>query len=238
MRAVKAPRAILFDKDGTLLDFHASWQPVNAKAIEMAAKGDVALASRIGAAGGLDPVTGRARPNTPLAAGTTTEIATTFISAGSPFELVHLTREIDRIFQAGALTAVPVLDLKVFFTRLKALGLGLGIASSDSEAAICATAERFEFAAMVDFIAGYDSGHGTKPGPGMLTAFARATRLEPAEIAVVGDNLHDMEMAERGGAGLRIAVLTGTGTREELTEAADLVLDSVADLERVLFPAG
>ena len=32
--------AILFDKDGTLLDYHLSWQPINARAALWAAAGD------------------------------------------------------------------------------------------------------------------------------------------------------------------------------------------------------
>jgi phosphoglycolate phosphatase len=69
----------------------------------------------------------------------------------------------------------------------------------------------------------------------MLHAFAAFAQLRPAEIAVVGDNLHDMEMAQRGGAGLRVAVLTGTGRRDELEAASDLCLASIDELEQSLF---
>lgn len=230
----RPPRGLLFDKDGTLLDFHASWQPVNDIAIKFAANGDRALEVKLRAAGGLHPVTGLAQPNTLLAAGSTREIAAAFIAAGSPFVLADLVFEIDRIFRAGAQTAVPVLDLAAYFAKLKVVGYALGIASSDSEAAIRATAERFGFAHLIDFIAGYDSGHGAKPTPGMVLAFARAVGLAPSEIAVIGDNLHDMEMARRAGAGLRIAVLTGTGVAEELSAESDLCLPSIGELEAAL----
>jgi phosphoglycolate phosphatase len=234
-RPARPIRGILFDKDGTLLDFHQTWQPLNDSAILLAARGDSALAQRLAAAGGIDPATGRARPDTLLAAAGTREIAAGFIAAGSPFELDELTAAIDVVFRAGVATAVPVGDLGGLMARLKQRALRIGIASSDSEAAIRATMSRFGFERHVDFVAGYDSGLGLKPGPGMLEAFARATGLPPAEIAVVGDNLHDMHMAERGGAGLRIAVLTGTGTRESLMKAADHCLESIAGLEALLF---
>jgi phosphoglycolate phosphatase len=148
--------------------------------------------------------------------------------------LADLVIEIDRIFRAGAQTAVPVLDLAPYFARLKGAGYVLGIASSDSEAAIRATTERFAFAHLVDFVAGYDSGHGAKPAPGMVLAFARAAGLTPAEIAVIGDNLHDMEMARRAGAGWRVAVLTGTGIAEELSAESDVCLASIGELEAAL----
>ena len=64
------------------------------------------------------------------------------------------------------------------------------------------------------------------------------TGLRPAEVAVVGDNRHDLEMARAGGAGLAIAVLSGTGTRQTLEPLADVVLRSVADLPAWLAGAG
>ncbi len=226
---------ILFDKDGTLLDYHLSWSTLNSRAANLAARDDGTLGAHLLAIGGLDPDTGRVRSGSLLAAGTTTEIAQAWINAGSRFDLGTLTFGIDEIFRAGVATVVPVLDLAAFFRRLKARGLALGIASSDSEAAIRMTADRFGFTTHVDFIVGYDSGYGAKPGPGMLNAFAANARLTPETIAVVGDNLHDMEMAHNGNAGLKIAVLTGTGSRAELAPAADLCLDSIADLEIALF---
>ena len=68
----------------------------------------------------------------------------------------------------------------------------------------------------------------------MVFGFCARTGLEPAEVAVVGDNRHDLEMGQRAGAGLVIGVLTGTGDHADLTERADHVLDSVRDLEALL----
>ena len=53
---------------------------------------------------------------------------------------------------------------------------------------------------------------------------------------MVGDNLHDMEMGRSGGAGWRVGVRTGTGTRASLAPHSDLVLENVEGLEAVLFP--
>jgi phosphoglycolate phosphatase len=70
----------------------------------------------------------------------------------------------------------------------------------------------------------------------MLLAFAREGGLDPAEVAVVGDSLHDMAMA--GPAGLRVGVLTGPATAADLEGAADVVLDSIAALPDLLSGAG
>jgi phosphoglycolate phosphatase len=137
--------AILFDKDGTLLDYHLSWQPINVRAAQWAAAGDPDLARALLLAGGGDPETGRVQSNSLLAAGTTREIAAQWAASGSPYPVETLIREIDRIFCDGVATVVPVVDLAAFFARLRSRGLRLGIASSDSVAAIEATAARFGF---------------------------------------------------------------------------------------------
>ena len=68
----------------------------------------------------------------------------------------------------------------------------------------------------------------------MVDGFRAATGLAAAEVAVVGDNLHDLEMGRAAGAGLLVGVLTGTSLREDLADHAHHVLDSIAGLEELL----
>jgi phosphoglycolate phosphatase len=104
--------------------------------------------------------------------------------------------------------------------ELRSAGYLLGIASSDSEGGIRRTVEVLGLVRHISFIAGYDSGHGPKPEPGMLLGFARHLGIAPSEIMMVGDNRHDMEMARAAGAGAAIGVLSGTGTPEAIGELA------------------
>lgn len=231
-------RGILFDKDGTLLDYAASWTPINLRAAGIASGGDRDLASRLLALGGAGPDGGSVRPDSVLAAGTAAEIAAAWVAGGAPGDAATLTRALDTLFAEAVDRVVPVTDLAALFGRLKARGLRLGIASSDNEAAIRATATRFGIAPLTDFVAGYDSGYGVKPGPGMALGFARAVGLVPGEIAVVGDNIHDLAMGRAAGAGLTVGVLTGTGTREMLEQLADLCLPDIVALEAALDEGG
>lgn len=225
---------ILFDKDGTLLDFDASWGPVNRDVALMAADGDQALADHLLLACGMDPVSGEIVPDSLFAAGNTIEIAEGMINAGSPFMVEALVPKIDDCFARAAELSVPVTDLEPLFARLHGKGLRLGIASSDNERSIRVAAERFGILPYIDFIAGYDSGHGSKPEPGMVLGFCAATGLAPSEVAVVGDNNHDLHMGSNAGAGLKIGVLSGTGSRETLTPHSDMVLSNITELEAVL----
>lgn len=227
-------RGLLFDKDGTLLDYGASWPPINLEASLLAAQGDAALATRLLRAAGADPRSGLAMADSLLAAGNTNELAQAWSCAGSPLPEADLVAALDLLFQGAVSRMVPVCDLAALFAGLRERDLALGIASSDSAAAVDATALHFGLAPHIAFACGYDSGHGVKPGPGMVLGFCAATGLHPSEIAVIGDNSHDMEMGRSAGAGLRVAVLTGTGTRETLTPLSHHCIASIAELHGVL----
>jgi phosphoglycolate phosphatase len=228
-------KGILFDKDGTLLDYYATWMPVNLAAALAASRGDRRLAERLLAAGGFDPKSGRIAAGSPLAAGGTREIATVFAAHLPGRTVDSLVPEIDAIFiEGGREQGVAVPGLTATMRRLKARGLKLGVATSDSEAGAHGSLAPFQVLEMMDFIAGYDSGFGVKPHPGALEGFCRATGLIAREVAVVGDNLHDLQMGRAGGSGLVVGVLTGTSERHELAPHADHVLHSIADLEALL----
>jgi len=225
---------ILFDKDGTLLDYVKSWVPVNYEVASIAADGDGELARRLLVAGGMDPDTGHVLPDSLLAAGNTVEIATGMVEAGAPYTVEALTAKLDGLFSNSAEYAVPVTDLATFFAGLHAKGYRLGVASSDNERSIRETAKRFGFDGYLHYVAGYDSGFGTKPQPGMVHGFCAATGLAPHQVAVVGDNNHDLHMGRNAGVGLTVAVLTGTGSPQSLAAASDHCLNDITELEAVL----
>jgi phosphoglycolate phosphatase len=229
-------RAVLFDKDGTLFDFNATWMPIFRETASEVAGGDAALALRLLVESGYDPVKGRLDPGSPLAAGTNAEIAEIWARLlEGRGDAAVLTRRFDAHFARSIeIRPTPVTDLAELFGRLKAKGLKIGVATMDSHAAAKAAIDAFELVGLVDFACGYDSGHGHKPGPGMVEAFCRAVELPAAAIAVVGDTPHDMHMARAAGAGLAIGVLTGVSPREVLADHADHVLASIAELETLL----
>jgi phosphoglycolate phosphatase len=227
-------RGLLFDKDGTLLDYAASWTPVNRRAALLAAQGDPTLADHFLVLAGVEPVTGRAAADSVMSAGTAMDIARVWVDGGASFDSRSLAEALDDLFCNAVSDMIPVTDLPALFGYFQARGFRLGIASSDSEAAVWATTKVFGIADRLDFVAGYDSGHGTKPDPAVLAAFCQVTGLSPAETAVIGDNSHDVGMGRAGGAGLTIGVLTGTGTRESLSPLSDICLDSIGDMKALL----
>ncbi len=230
-----AIKGILFDKDGTLLDYAATWMPLNRQAALAAAGGDLDLAERLLAASGYDTATKRVRGGSLLAAGTNREIAACWAEHLPGRGVAELTRLMERIFiESGRRSAAPVAELAPLLARLRARDLRLGVATSDSEAGARATLAHFGVIELLDFLAGYDSGYAPKPSPNLVDGFCRATGLEAAEVSVVGDNLHDLEMGRAAGAGLVIGVLTGASQHSDLAPHADHVLESIVGLEALL----
>lgn len=223
--------AVLFDKDGTLLDFEASWSGVYRELCLDLAAGNAALAQSMLVAGGLDPDTGRFRSGGTLAAGNTVDIVRNWYPGLSRDEERAMVARIDRIFHQNGLTcSVPVPGLRAALEDLAEAGMAMGVATSDSTAAARAALGTLGLNDLLPHVFGYDSVPRPKPAPDIVLAFAKTVGVPPQEIVVVGDNPHDLEMARGAGAGAALGVLTGNSRRHELAPLADAVLDSVCDL--------
>jgi phosphoglycolate phosphatase len=126
-----------------------------------------------------------------------------------------------------------VVPLQKFFTSLRLMGFSLGVMTNDAEKGAQAHLKAAGIYDLLDFVAGSDTGYGSKPAPEPLLAFAEKTDLKADEIAMVGDSLHDLQAANAAGM-IRVAVLTGMATEKQLKNFADIVLPSIADLPDLL----
>ena len=239
MTHVSRIRGVLLDKDGTLIDFHATWYGVADRMALEAASGDRARADLLMDMVGYDHSQRRFRADSVAAAGTNADIV----------DLWHpdLDREarrariahFDRVTAAeGAASAVAVKGVLEAIGTLREAGIRLGVATNDSTEGAERTLVSLGVAQMFDAVYGYDAVANPKPAGDVVTAFADMAGLKAAQVAMVGDNRHDLEAGRAAGAGLVVAVLSGTGTRDKLAPLADIVLDSVADLPAYLSHSG
>ena len=220
--------AILFDKDGTLFDFAATWNGWAANMISRLSEGDPARAQAIATALHFDLARTAFEPDSPVIAGSGAEVARLIAGALAKSD----TQAIEEILSEEAETAplaepVPLAPLML---RLRRSGLKIGVATNDSEAAARSHLSRAGIDETLHFIAGYDSGHGAKPDPCPLLAFADAMGLPPSACAMVGDSTHDLAAAKA--AGFRaVGVLTGPARAAELAPFAEVVFPDIGHLE-------
>jgi phosphoglycolate phosphatase len=220
-------RGLLFDKDGTLFDFHATWGAWGAGFVAELARGDPGRAARLADRLGFDLAAGRFRPESPAIAGTMEVVIEAALAALPGLDEARLRARV--LASTAAAPQVEAAPLAPLLDRLRGAGLTLGLATNDAEAPARAHLDRAGVLDRFAFVAGYDSGHGAKPDPGMARAFCRAAGLPPAACAMVGDSAHDLASGRAAGM-TAIGVLTGPAAAADLAPWADAILPDVAAL--------
>jgi len=227
-------QALLLDKDGTILDFEATWGRATLLVIDVLAGGDPVRAEALVEIAMIDRANARFDPRSPLVAGSAEDFGADWarvlgFEAGPAF-----FGEIDRLYRVHGRSTVTALPGAIDAVRRAArAGLPLGLATNDAEANALENLADLGIGDLFAFVAGYDSGHGAKPGPGMVLAYARHLGVDPGRVAMIGDSRHDLDAARAAGA-FAVAVATGTVTAADLAPHADAVYatlsQAVADL--------
>ncbi|GGD21413.1 HAD family hydrolase [Aureimonas glaciei] len=212
---------ILFDKDGTLLDFVATWGPATEAVIEALCDGDRESMADMAASAGFLPESLGFTEESPIIAGATDDFAPAWAARlGLAYDAAFAAR-VNALYRAHSLRSLVFYDdVAPVLASLAAQGIALGLATNDSERTARAHLAAMGVEASFGFVAGYDSGFGAKPGPGMVLAFADHLGVAPGAIALVGDSAHDMQAARAAGA-------TAIGIAR--TDAASLALGTLPD---------
>lgn len=229
------PELIIFDKDGTLIDFHTMWGVwVTELAQRLEAIVDLSISDRLFEAMEFDPVSGHIEPNGPLAvtpmAGLRTLTVEVLNAAGLSFRAAEAAVMTAWHVPDPVALARPVTNLAALFGALRFCGTKIAIATSDDRLATEATLAKLGVAPLVDAVVCADDGLPLKPAPEMVLAICRTLKAMPAKTVVVGDNVADLQMGRAAGAGLTIGVLSGVSSAEILAPYADLLLPAVDGL--------
>jgi phosphoglycolate phosphatase len=226
----------IFDKDGTLIDFHLMWTGwVRELADRMSDANDGRrLDQLIHEVMGVDPETGRVLPHGALAATPMTRLREMLVDAvaGTGRSVADAERIVDAGWHAPdpVVLAHPLTDLAVLFAGLRAAGVRIAVATSDDRVPTERTLAHLGVERLVEALSCADDGRPVKPSPDAVHWICRALGVPEARTAVIGDSAADMAMGRRARAGRVIGVLTGVGDRATLADAADIVLESVAAL--------
>lgn len=228
------PRAILFDKDGTLFDFQKSWGRWADGLIERFAP-DPATGECLADAISYDRATQRFRPESIAIAGTAADIAQAWLPYLPDQTVGTMVRQFDGL--AAEVVMAEALPLAPYLDRLLARGLKLAVVTNESEAVARQQLETAGIDGRIGFLAGYDSGYGAKPAPGPCLAAAKALGVPPAAAVMVGDSRHDLTAGRAAGMAT-IGVLTGLATRADLEPLADAVFPDIGHVPQWLAAKG
>lgn len=223
----KTIKGLLFDKDGTLFDFHATWGVWCAGFIADVSKGDAGLAAALASAMDYDLENSAFLPSSVMITDSMDGIMDAVHSALPHWDRLELT---EYVIETGSnAPQTPVTDLGPLLGRFRANGLKVGLATNDNEVAGRAHLNSVNILEYFDFVSGCDSGFGAKPEPGMLHGFSDAMGLHPSEVAMVGDSTHDLKAGRAAGM-VNIGVLTGPAVIEDLAPYADIVLRDIGEI--------
>lgn len=230
-----AIRGILFDKDGTLIDVNDTWVPIYRHMLCELFSTDVEGAERLMERAGLDRATGQFRVNSILAGGTTRQLVDVWWPGLDAAGAAEKVRILDHDYAPLVKDYLkPLMPLEPLLSELRGMNFRLGVATNDSHVSAAGHISHLGVAELFEVIIAADTVAVPKPSGNMIRRFAEVTGLAVSQIAMVGDNSHDMEEARNGGAGLAIAVLSGNAAASDIAHLADHTIASVAELPALL----
>jgi phosphoglycolate phosphatase len=227
-------KAVLFDKDGVLVDFDATWCPSALKVIDTLADGDDGRRHALADAAGFDLAAVRFRKDSVFIAGESRELVDLWAEVIPEMPKYALGKQSRALFtKFGAEHVAAYDDVADTLAALGQARIAMGIATNDDEISARTQMRALRLDGRFSFVAGADSGHGAKPGPGMLLAFAKHINVPPSEIIMVGDSTHDLSAARAAGM-IGVGVATGPASFDDLQPHADHCIDTLGDLVQII----
>lgn len=224
-------KTVLFDKDGTLFDFHATWAGFASSFILELSAGNSDRATEMADSVGFDLVAGEFLPGSVLIAGTPGDIAERllpFLPGMTPAGLIARMNVLAaNVPQAEVTPLVPLL------TALRDHGYALGVITNDAMAPTESHLRDAGVSHLFDRIVSGDCGFGSKPSPGQIEAYLEMTGAVADQTVMIGDAPSDLVAARSAGVH-GIGVLTGHATRSQLTSLARSVISDISEVPQLL----
>lgn len=200
-------KGIIFDKDGTLLNFEAFWLPVTESVLtELARKFCVSKEAVQAAEERLGIDSGKADKSGVLCAGTYAEMSeivrTVFSVYGTETAEREMYRELCRSFGENMNRGeiVPIAPgLKELLFGLKDGGYSLFVATTDNAGLTSVCLKKMGIHGLFDGVYTDGAGYPAKPDPYVIEQIVREHSIAKERLAMVGDTRTDLLFARRGG---------------------------------------
>ncbi|WP_018753677.1 HAD family hydrolase [Paenibacillus sanguinis] len=240
-------QAILFDKDGTLMDFIYTWgswgeQLLARFSTALNLQGLPVLPDNLLGMWGIDydengKISGYDR-NSPLSMGTVHDLlillALEGYKAGLSWAEAKMLAEQCRCEADEALERLRVARLlpgvQSFLEACRQSGIKLGIVTSDETEAANKHLDWLGIRDYFDVVVGADLVRLGKPYPDMVELACREMGLAVEHTAVIGDTNGDMQMARAAGAALAIGLDEGRVSGQKGYPAAHSVVEGYGEL--------
>ncbi|NOX60731.1 MAG: HAD family hydrolase [Chloroflexi bacterium] len=235
---------IVFDKDGTLIDFDHYWgQRIRrcGQRLLQQVDGNEALGRALFASLGYEPDTGRTDGDGPLATATMAKIYTiaTVVLYQHGIGWTQAEEHVQTAFIACA-GATPTSELlrelgpvSELFQEIVRAGARVAIITSDDHHTAAETLSLINALDWVSAIVGGDDDLAMKPAPDAFLHVCDRLDTPPHRAIMVGDTIADLSMAQRAGAGASVGVLSGVCSAAELAPYADFIIPSIEAIQVV-----
>ncbi len=234
-------KLVIFDKDGTLMDFDSFWVTVSRCAVTKMLKMLGApenllepLLESMGVVNGVTDIRGVLCWGTYRLMGE--KMHETLCKSGYAFaleEVVRLTRDTHHECADLGIVQGACVEIKNVLDMLKAQGRDLCVVTTDGPAVTKKCLDALEIADCFLEIFTADAGYPSKPDPFAIGEICRKYGLSKEEIVMVGDTLTDADFARNGGIRM-IGVAKTQTNRDILAKHCDCVVPDISHVSRVL----
>ena len=223
---------ILFDKDGTLIEFDKSWEKIGVRLVDSFLD-KFPIADKEAAHRQLGVIDDAIVPNSVMGSGSLDDMVKAFNNIAGE-DVSDWTRNTS---QELVDTRVPENNwIEGVYETIKALkneGYKIGIVTSDSRKGVMQFLEDTNSKDAFDLVISTETHAAEKPNPAVLNPLFDHYNVRPAEVVIVGDTNNDMKTKVNAELGLAIGVLSGIAKKDEL-EDADYIIDTAVDVPKIL----
>ncbi len=218
-------RAVVFDLDGTLVEFRIDYQSVRKQAIDVI--------------NGIDEVP-KGLVSSEISIFRMLDRISIYLDGKGNAETIigNLRKELSRIadrYEISAAQATKMIpDAKEVLQEMRARGFKLGLFTTSGMQAMNHVLQRFELREYFDACIPRDDAPKVKPNPLHLNRVLQILGTTVSESLVVGDTILDIECAKAAGA-RSIGVLCGVHNLNQLKAAgANYIVNTLSELQPLI----
>lgn len=233
-RAIDAD-LVVFDKDGTLMDFHSVWGPRGLAGVAALTEECPAARADLLAALGIDPSNARVDGEGVLASAPLAQIHArcTQVLCGHGVAAARARDLVEQRFAPhlrappSAQSVRPIGDVAGLLGRLRDAGLACAVLTTDDRESTLAALALIGIADKVQALVCGDDEVPPKPAGDGIAHIAHGLGVEATRSVMVGDTTVDMRAGRAAGCAGVIGVTSGAGRAPVLARLADAVVESV-----------